>query len=150
MNIRKMFVAPAVMAVALAVSMPARANDPMDRPGKPASHKPVDWKKLGKRYADNLRSSCDGVRISAANYIGEYRLETAVEGLTNVLASDPSECARYAAALALVQMGDGDANEALDRAARENTNAAVAQFCRSLIFARGDNFILPVRFAVER
>ena len=43
-----------------------------------------------------------------------------------------------------------DANEALDRAARENTIAAVAQFCRSLIFARGDNFILPVRFAVER
>ncbi len=149
MNIRKMFVVPAVMAVALAVSMPARANDPTDRSGKPASHKPVDWKKLGKRYAENLRSSCDGVRISAANYIGEYRLDGAVGDLVNVLVSDPNEGARFAAALALVQLGNEDANEALDRSAKENDNAAVAQFCRSLIFARGDNFTLPVRFAVE-
>jgi HEAT repeats len=150
MNIRTLFCVLTAFATAIAVSTPAFANDPFENAHKTKPGKWINWKNVEYNYVKDLKSDNIGVRISAANNIGEYHLEGAMGPLTDMLNSDKNEVARLAAALALARLGEPEAFEALEFAAKGNGNMDVAQFCRSLISASGEKFELPLRYNAER
>jgi len=95
----------------------------------------VDWKKAELNYTSALHSNNFGVRHSAVGYIGEYRLEGAVNDLVTLLRSDKIEKIRMAAALALVKIGKEEARKAVEEASIYDGSEKVAKFCEGLIAA---------------
>ena len=95
----------------------------------------VDWQKAEKNYIVALSSDNVGLRHSATNYIGEYRLKGAVDELIALLQSDKVEKNRMAAALALMQIGDTEGVKAVEDAALYDGSEKVSRFCEQLLSA---------------
>lgn len=95
----------------------------------------VDWQKAEKNYIVALSSDNIGLRHSATNYIGEYRLKGAVDDLIGLLQSDKVEKNRMAAALALMQIGEKEGIKAVEEAALYDGSEKVSRFCEQLLNA---------------
>lgn len=95
----------------------------------------VDWQKAEKNYVVALSSDNIGLRHSATNYLGEYRLKGAVDQLIVLLQSDKVEKNRMAAALALMQIGEKDGVKAVEEASLFDGSEKVSRFCEQLINA---------------
>lgn len=101
---------------------------------KSAEYK-VDWQKAEKNYIVALSSDNIGLRHSATNFIGEYRLKGAVDELVALLQTDKVEKNRMAAALALMQIGEKEGIQAVEEAAVYDGSEKVARFCEQLLNA---------------
>ncbi len=95
----------------------------------------IDWQKAEKNYLAALSSDNAGLRHSAANYIGEYRLKGAVYELIGLLQTDRVEKNRMAAALALMQIGGKEPVKAVEEAALYDGSEKVSRFCEQLLHA---------------
>ncbi|MBI2429141.1 MAG: HEAT repeat domain-containing protein [Ignavibacteriales bacterium] len=95
----------------------------------------IDWQKAEKNYIVALSSDNIGLRHSATNYLGEYRLKGAVDHLITLLRSDKVENNRMAAALALMQIGEKEGVKAVEEASLFDGSEKVSRFCEQLINA---------------
>jgi hypothetical protein len=93
----------------------------------------INWEKAEKNYIVALASDNDGLRHSAANFVGEYRLKGAVDHLIILLQTDTVEKNRMAAATALMQIGAKEAVKAVEDASVYDGSEKVARFCEQLI-----------------
>jgi HEAT repeats len=93
----------------------------------------VNWRIAEKNYIADLSSNNTGIRLSAANHIGEYKLDGAVGPLMAMLKTDTHEQVRMAAALALIRLNDERGRKAVEEASLYDGSDKVAQFCRSLL-----------------
>ncbi len=105
-----------------------------------SSSQSVDWKKAEANYILCLTSDNLGVKQSAATFIGEYQLKGAVESLVEILKTDKTERVRMSAALALVNLNDNRARNAVEEAALYDGSDKVAKFCESLLNASPKKF----------
>ena len=120
-----------IFAALLTISMTAAAFAK-----SPAStNSNVDWAKAQQNYRQALNSGNFGVRLSAAQHLGEYRLKGAVQDLIVVLQSEKIENGRMAAALALVQIGEKEGIRAVEEASIYDGSEKVAKFCEQLLTA---------------
>ena len=112
----------------------------------PASVKSnIDWEKAQKNYITALNSDNFGVRRSAANYLGEYKLKGAVQDLIVLLQTDKVENGRMAAALALVQIGEKEGIKAVEEASIYDGSEKVAKFCEHLLNASSNSHELSLK-----
>ncbi len=95
----------------------------------------VDWQRAELNYIAALTSDNLGVRRSAVNFLGEYRLTNAIEPLITVLKHDKVENVRMAAALALILIGVPAGRAAVEEASLYDGSDKVAKFCQSLLTA---------------
>ena len=105
----------------------------------------VDWQKAEKNYVIALNSENSGVRNSAANLIGEYRLNGAVNDLVFLLQNDRVEKNRMAAALSLVQIGSKEALQAVKDASVYDGSDKVAKYCEQLLGKSANNDDLSLK-----
>jgi hypothetical protein len=90
----------------------------------------------GEKYnkvVDNLlvgvESKNDGLRISSAFHLGEYKATKSVIALMRILHDDKNENARISAALALIKVGDARGTYAVKRAAVFDESERVKRVC---------------------
>lgn len=102
---------------------------------KSKSETKIDWQKAEKNYIVALLSNNIGLRHSATNYIGEYRLKGAVDELIVLLQEDKVENNRMAAALALMQIGEKEGVKAVEEASLFDGSEKVSRFCEQLLNA---------------
>lgn len=76
-----------------------------------------------------IQSDNDGLRESAAYYLGEYKCQRAVIPLMALLKSDPRPSVRGMAALALCRIGDERGVFAVKRAVTFDNNPGVKSLC---------------------
>jgi hypothetical protein len=88
----------------------------------------------GYRYA--LQSSNAGVRLSAINYVHRYHLSALTNELIRILKEDSMETVRFAAALALVDIGGKDGRDAVAEAMYDESSPRLAEFCKCLLSSR--------------
>ena len=69
-------------------------------------------------YLADLKSDNLGVRVSAAYFAGEYKVESAIIPLMKMLNSEQAEEARIIAALSLIKIGTGKSVYAVKQAAK--------------------------------
>lgn len=62
---------------------------------------------IEKNYLEGIKSDNQGLKVSAAYFLGEMKSSKAVIPLMRILREDSCDDARLAAALALVKIGDG-------------------------------------------
>ena len=80
-------------------------------------------------YLADMKSDNPGVRVSAAFFAGEYKIEEAVIPLMKMLNSEKSEEARIIAALSLVKIGTGKAVYAVKQSATLDNSERVRTLC---------------------
>ncbi len=95
--------------------------------------KPNDGNILTKEAVDNymvgVNSSNDGLRISSAYFLGEYRVEEAIIPLMKMLHNEKTEEGRIIAALSLTKIGTGKAVYAVKQAAVFDDSQRVRDLC---------------------
>ncbi len=80
-------------------------------------------------YLTDLKSDNLGVRVSAAYFVGEYKIESAIIPLMKMLNSEKTEEARIIAALSLIKIGTGKAVYAVKQAATMDNSERVRNLC---------------------
>jgi HEAT repeat protein len=95
----------------------------------------VDWAKAQQRYVADLTNENEGVRLSAAALIAEYRLTDATVPLIDILQKDKDETIRMTAAFSLVMLGKEEGLDAVSDASVFDGSDAVSSFCRALLNA---------------
>ncbi len=80
-------------------------------------------------YLNDLNSDNLGVRVSAAYFMGEYKVEEAVIPLMKMLNSENTEEARIIAALSLTKIGTGKAIYAVKQSAFLDDSQRVRNLC---------------------
>ena len=119
-----------IIALTLGMAAGAFAADPSSRESSR-----TDWKKSQLNYIAALYCNNDGVRRSAAGYLGEYRLDGATNDLIVILRNDKVENIRMAAALALMKIGKSEGRKAVAEASIYDGSDKVAKFCEGLVAA---------------
>lgn len=92
-----------ILISVLLLSSPAVANNSID-PAVKANYKTIEANLL-----KGLKSENEGLRISCAYYLGEYKANNAVLDLLRILRNDDSYSARIVAALSLIKIGNKQA-----------------------------------------
>lgn len=118
------FVFSALLIAAL--SVPAHSKTP------PVSTS-VDWNKAEQNYVAAIHSENDGVRESAAGFIGTYKLQGATLELIEVLRYDKVEHNRMVAARALVQIGEKIGIDAVKESVIYDGSRKVVKYCEELL-----------------
>jgi hypothetical protein len=80
---------------------------------------------IEKCYLDGITSDNEGVRASAAMYLGYMKSEKAVLPLMKMLRDEKTEESRIVAALALIRIGDAQGVYMVGRTAQFNTSLRV-------------------------
>lgn len=80
-------------------------------------------------YLADLKSDNLGVRVSAAYFAGEYKVESAIIPLMKMLNSEQAEEARIIAALSLIKIGTGKSVYAVKQAAKMDDSERVRNLC---------------------
>ena len=95
--------------------------------------KPNDGGILTKEAIDNymagINSGNDGVRISSAYFLGEYKVEEAIIPLMKMLSNEKTDEGRIIAALSLTKIGTGKAVYAVKQAAKFDDSQRVRDLC---------------------
>jgi HEAT repeat protein len=82
-----------------------------------------------RNYLFDLKSNNEGVRISSAYFLGEYKVEEAVIPLMKMLNSEANEQARIVAALSLSKIKTGKAVYAVKQASVLDNSQRVRNLC---------------------
>jgi hypothetical protein len=106
----------------------------------PTPSKNTKWAVAEKNYIKALTSENDGVRISAAGFLGRYQLLGSIDALIQMLQTDKSEQARSAAAFALILMNDPRGVDAVKDASLYDGSDKVAAFCTRLLNLPNDQY----------
>jgi len=97
----------------------------------------ISQEKNEKEYNDNLIKALSdsnvGIRSSAAQLLGERKVEAAVKPLVTMLEAEQHYAVRITAALALYQIGGDDAIKALKDQAKDEKNKTVKNVLAGLI-----------------
>ncbi len=112
--------------------------------------KPNDGNILTQEEVDNyivgINSNNDGLRMSSAFYLGEYKAEQAIIPLMRMLHNEKTEEGRIIAALSLSKIGTGKAVFAVKQAAVFDSSERVRNLCSkfysSVAFGEGNNSTL--------
>ena len=80
-------------------------------------------------YLRGLNSDNQGIRLSCAYYIGEYKISEAMIPLMKMLHNDKSECGRIMAALALTKIASGQSIYAVKQASKFDSSQRVRDLC---------------------
>jgi HEAT repeat protein len=80
-------------------------------------------------YLVGIKSDNEGLRISCAYFMGEYKVEDAIIPLMKMLNSEKSEEARIIAALSLAKIGTGKAVYAVKQASVLDSSERVRNLC---------------------
>jgi HEAT repeat protein len=101
----------------------------MDSKANPVSK----WVKAESVYILDLSSENEGVRASAAVFLGRYQMKGGIETLKQTLKTDKTEQVRRAAAVGLMLMNDPAAVEAVEESSLYDGSDKVAAFCTKLL-----------------
>jgi len=103
----------------------------------PKLPKAVEAKKaiIAKNLIQGLESQNEGVMLSAAYYLGEYKCESGVIPLMKVLHSKCCEGLRIMAALSLTKIGTGKSLYAVKQNTYLNDSESVRKFCLQFYLA---------------
>jgi hypothetical protein len=118
----------AIAVIAIFSASPASAAG-RTVPGWSATH----WTAAEKNYIHALSCECDGVRISAAEFLGRYQMTESVTPLIEMLHKDKSEQARKAAALSLIMLNVEEGVKAVEEASLYDGSDKVTAFCQHLL-----------------
>ncbi|HLP15318.1 MAG TPA: HEAT repeat domain-containing protein [Bacteroidota bacterium] len=99
----------------------------------PAPPHPTKWIEAEKNYIHDLESTNDGVRASAAGFLGQYQLVGSVDALIHTLQTDKSELVRSTAAHSLMQMSIERGHQAVEDASLYDGSDKVAAYCTRLL-----------------
>jgi hypothetical protein len=106
----------------------------------PAAEKPAKspaaenkWTVAGKNYIAALSDANEGVRISAAEFLGRYQLKESTDALIQSLQTDKSERVRMTAAFALLQLHEERGLKAVEEASLYDGSDKVNAFCMRLL-----------------
>lgn len=80
-------------------------------------------------YLRGLNSDNQGIKLSCAYYIGEYKISDAIISLMKMLHNDKTESGRIMAALALTKIGSGQSIYAVKQASRFDSSQRVRDLC---------------------
>jgi len=86
-------------------------------------------KEAVSNYLVGINSDNEGLRISCAYYLGEYKVEEAIIPLMKMLNSEKNEDARIIAALSLAKIGTGKAIYAVKQASVLDSSERVRTLC---------------------
>jgi hypothetical protein len=86
-----------------------------------------------KNYIHALKIGNEGVKISAAGYLADYRMTGSVPALVEVLHSDKVENVRISAALSLIMLDDKEGRQAVEESSLYDGSDRVARFCEALL-----------------
>ncbi|MFA6598085.1 MAG: hypothetical protein WCS69_10210 [Ignavibacteriaceae bacterium] len=90
---------------------------------------------IEKNLIKGLESQNEGVMLSAAYYLGEYRCESGIIPLMKILHSDCCEGLRIMAALSLTKIGTGKSLYAVKQNTYLNESESVRKFCLQFYLA---------------
>jgi HEAT repeat protein len=120
-------------AIAAFAAFSSSAVFAADRDTRIPQLSPAKWAAAEKNYIQALSSDNDGVRISAATFLGRYQLKGGTDALIEMLHSDKSEQARSAAAFSLVLLNETRGVKAVEEASLYDGSDKVAAFCARLL-----------------
>lgn len=120
MKTSKMFF---VIALFLVSSIAVKAVEPAK------SKVQNDFNQVEKNLIIGLNSDNDGLKLSSAYYLGEYKLDNAVLPLMAVLKGNQKDCQKVAAALSLIKINDPRGVFAVKRAAIFDDSEYVRRMC---------------------
>lgn len=114
-----------ILAAALLImSFTFTFAQPVDNNGK------VDLSKASiENYLEGLNSDNNGLRLSCAYYLGEYKVSDGIIPLMAMLDKNNPESERIMAALALTKIGTGKAIFAVKQAAQFDNSERVRNLC---------------------
>lgn len=119
-------------AIAVIAIFAASVGTAADR----ATPKPSEsnrWSVWEQNYIRALASPNEGVRVSAAGYLGRYQMTGGIDALINTLKTDKVEAVRSAAAFALILMDVPEGVKAVEDASLYDGSDKVATFCARLL-----------------
>lgn len=91
-------------------------------------------KQATENYIKGLDSENQGIRLSCAYFIGEYKISAGMIPLMKMLHSDPSEYGRIMAALSLTKLGTGQSVFAVKQAAKFDKSQRVRNLCEKFYY----------------
>ena len=86
-------------------------------------------KEATANYINGLNNGNQGIKLSCAYFIGEYKISEGMIPLMRMLHNDTSEAGRIMAALALTKLGSGQSIYAVKQAAKFDKSQRVRDLC---------------------